>query len=626
MTYTFKLSRRLARLKTGTLSVAILFTLSCTDTTDANSPDLVLPSSVAINPNSTTVGPNQTVQFEALRTSSGEAIPLSALVWTASGGTVDSTGKYTAGDLGGTYQVIVEKSTKRYGVTLEYGVDTAVVTVAAIAQFVLSPASYVVPAGATVQFTAEGRSPDDAPVAVVPRFAATGGTISAAGAYTAGETAGDFSVIATDSASGKADTSAVSITPPSPTPPSPTPPSPTPPSPTPPSPTPPSPTLEDILINPTSVSLESGETTLFSVTGQMSDGSISAVSVTWSASGGSISSAGAYTAGQTAGTYRVIAAQSGATLADTAIITITAPTPLPPTASNCSRTIPVTTTSALVAALNGALPGDCIRAAAGTYAPGSPMLTRSGTASQPITLEGTGSNTVLTLGGNGGIYLRGSHWRIRKLRITDGFFGIQAEGSGYSELDSLEIDHTKQSAINLRYGTHHTVVRNSWIHDTGEGTARYGEAIYIGGYAAAGSAAIDEAADDNQVLDNRFGPNVRAEAIDIKRGSDRVIARGNTMDGTGTVYEYGHVLGLVAGAGQDLQFTDNVLVKGMPHGITIWQGSAVFRRNRISLQNVLNYPTSVGIYRSGGTVTVACDNVVTDIPAGGSAYNVPCTP
>ena len=310
---------------------------------------------------------------------------------------------------------------------------------------------------------------------------------------------------------------------------------------------------------------------------------------------------------------------------DTATVSVNSVSPAPP-GSNCTRTIQVANPSSLTSALNSALPGDCIRAAGGTYALGAPILSRSGTASQPISLEGSGSGTVFTLGGNGGIYLKGSHWRIRKLRITNGFFGIQAEGSAFSELDSLEIDHMKQSAINLRYGTHHTIVKNSRIHNTGEGTARYGEGIYIGGYAAAGRAAIDEAADDNQILDNRFGPNVRAEAIDIKRGSDRVIARGNSMDGTGTVFEYGHVLALVAGAGQALQFTDNVIVKGIPHGITVWQGSAVFRRNRISLQNAVNYPTPVGIYRSSGMVTVACDNVVTDIPSGGAAYNVPCTP
>ena len=40
--------------------------------------------------------------------------------------------------------------------------------------------------------------------------------------------------------------------------------------------------------------------------------------VTYSATGGTISSGGLYTAGSTAGTFRVIAVQQGGTLADTA--------------------------------------------------------------------------------------------------------------------------------------------------------------------------------------------------------------------------------------------------------------------------------------------------------------------
>ena len=49
--------------------------------------------------------------------------------------------------------------------------------------------------------------------------------------------------------------------------------------------------------------------------------------MTYSATGGTITTGGLYTAGSTAGTFRVIAAQQGGTLADTAAVTITAPPP-----------------------------------------------------------------------------------------------------------------------------------------------------------------------------------------------------------------------------------------------------------------------------------------------------------
>ena len=59
----------------------------------------------------------------------------------------------------------------------------------------------------------------------------------------------------------------------------------------------------------------------------MSDNSTAAVTVTWTATGGSVTSSGRYTAGATAGTFRVIATQQGGTKADTSTVTITPAAP-----------------------------------------------------------------------------------------------------------------------------------------------------------------------------------------------------------------------------------------------------------------------------------------------------------
>ena len=309
----------------------------------------------------------------------------------------------------------------------------------------------------------------------------------------------------------------------------------------------------------------------------------------------------------------------------------TAPTPPPPppppsSSASCTRKVNVSTVSALSSATSNALAGDCIIVAAGTYAVGVPSWSRSGTSSKPITVQGAGSATVFTLAGNGGMYVRGNYWRVRQLRVTNGLFGIQTERVNNVELDSLEVDNMQQQAINLRYGTNHTVVKNSKIHDTGKANPSWGEGVYIGGYASYGSSSPDYAADDNQVLNTTFGPNVRAEAIDISEGADRVIANGNRIDGTGTVYKYGQMNSLVGIRGTGHQFNDNVLSKGAPDGFMLYSGSATFRRNRIALYALTNYPSPMGIYRNGGTAIVGCDNIVTNIPAGGGAYNVKCTP
>jgi hypothetical protein len=82
-------------------------------------------------------------------------------------------------------------------------------------------------------------------------------------------------------------------------------------------------------ITPGSASLTPGTSQQFSAIGRLANGSRVDIGVNWSATGGPIDPGGTYVAGDTAGTYRVIAANTAGTLADTASVTITAP-PAPP--------------------------------------------------------------------------------------------------------------------------------------------------------------------------------------------------------------------------------------------------------------------------------------------------------
>src|SRR5260370_164624 len=65
-----------------------------------------------------------------------------------------------------------------------------------------------------------------------------------------------------------------------------------------------------------------GGTVQLAVYGKRKNGDSVAVGVAYAATGGIVSAAGLYTAGQSAGTYQVIATQSGGTLASTAAVTI----------------------------------------------------------------------------------------------------------------------------------------------------------------------------------------------------------------------------------------------------------------------------------------------------------------
>ena len=67
-----------------------------------------------------------------------------------------------------------------------------------------------------------------------------------------------------------------------------------------------------------------GDVARFGVVGQLSDGTTQSVSAMFDATGGTVTPAGAFTAGQTPGTFHVIATVQGGSnlLADTAVVVI----------------------------------------------------------------------------------------------------------------------------------------------------------------------------------------------------------------------------------------------------------------------------------------------------------------
>jgi hypothetical protein len=168
-----------------------------------------------------------------------------------------------------------------------------------LTQVALAPSSTSLSPGANQQFTVTATWSDGSTTAPAVTYSATGGTITAAGLYTAGSTAGSFRVIAVQQGGTLADTSAVTITAPTAT-------------------------LTSLSLTPASTSLATGGSQQFAVSGTWSDGSTTTPAVTYSATGGSITAVGLYTAGSTAGSFRVIAVQQGGTLADTSAVTITA--------------------------------------------------------------------------------------------------------------------------------------------------------------------------------------------------------------------------------------------------------------------------------------------------------------
>jgi Bacterial Ig-like domain (group 2)/Right handed beta helix region len=395
MTYTFKLSRRLARLREISFLTALLVTVSCSgESLNDPSPPVAAsdPTAVTITPDFATVPLNGSTQFEARPVSAGKFITSSrrnwfrrykpakvsvtpetstlrigatqafnvstanadgttlksSMTWSASGGHIDTTGRYTAGTHPGRFAVIV---------TIPSGLsDTAIVVVTetapipppttTVSAVVLTPQAAAVKAGGAVSFRADGRTDNGSTVAINADYSASGGSISPSGEYTAPSAAGAYKVIARDPGSGKADTAAVTVTVDLPV-------------------------LAQVVLTPAAATIVAGGTKQFSATGRLTTGASVSIAPSYSATGGGITSSGMYSAGQSAGSFRVVATDTATGKADTASITVTsvvASISVSPSSSSLTTGQTKQLTAAVLDAAGAALSGQPIAWSSGNTA------------------------------------------------------------------------------------------------------------------------------------------------------------------------------------------------------------------------------------------------------------------
>lgn len=215
--------------------------------------------------------------------------------------------------------------------------------------------------------------------------------------------------------------------------------------------------------------------------------------------------------------------------------------PVPPVGvgTQVQRTVRVATATALKAALLDARAGDAILLADGTYS-GRFVIGAgvNGTAAAPIQL--LGSRAAVLDGGSLQtgyvLHLQGSHWQLKGFSITNGLKGIMADGASQNVFDSLSIYQIGEEAIHLRKFSSHNRIQSVSIRETGLKTPDYGEGIYIGSaknHWATQSGGSPDKCDSNLVINNRIGPAVRAECIDVKEGTTGSLIRDNYFDATG---------------------------------------------------------------------------------------------
>jgi hypothetical protein len=235
------------------------------------------------------------VQLEAVaQLADGRVVRQPPLAWTVPAGEVDGDGYFTAPDAAGTYTVNARAAS---GVSAKADVNVKAGK-RAVQHITITPSTATVPVGQARQFVAEGSYDDGTvkPVSVV--WSSNGGTINADGYFKAGGTPGTFFVAARYKQGNQVDTATVTVTPAE---------------------------IVDLEIEPDGSSLATGAHQQFSATARLSDGTLREVGAAWQATGGVINSAGLYTAGSIAGTFRVVAVVAGSSFADTVPVTITAP-------------------------------------------------------------------------------------------------------------------------------------------------------------------------------------------------------------------------------------------------------------------------------------------------------------
>ena len=488
---------------TPTAAGTFSFILNVTDLGNANRGELtvyvVVNSSAGINvsvsPSSTSVPSAGTQQFSATVINTSNT----AVTWSASGGTISSSGLFTAPSV--TTATTATVTATSVADPTKYAQSTVTVNGPATVSVAVSPTSSNLISAGSQQFTATVSNTSNTAVT----WTATGGTVSSGGMFTAPSVSS--STTATITATSVADTTksahaSVTVNPPA---------------------------TVSVSVSPTSSSLLSAATQQFIATVS----NTSNTGVTWSATSGTISSSGLYTAPSvTSSTTATVTARSIADTTKSAQATVsvnvtTTPPPPPPPATGADNTYCGTGN---VANFGGndtvaALPQACINTAlANTPSPGKVTTVASGGSVQSaINAAACGDVIELQAGATftGTFQLPnkscdGQHWiTIRTsapdsslppegTRLTPCYAGVASlpdrppyycasaanvmptilaggnqafitqAGAGYYRLIGLEISHPAgmpvgqpDTLVALTSGTllpHHVILDRCWIH------------------------------------------------------------------------------------------------------------------------------------------------------------------
>jgi hypothetical protein len=298
--------------------------------------------SISVSPYTANIQTGGQQQF----TASVSGTSNTGVAWKATGGTVTTTGLYTAPFTAGTYTVTATSSADSTKSA------SATVTVSQPAQVSISVSPYTanIQTGGQQQFTASVFGTSNTGVG----WKATGGTVTPTGLYTAPSTAGTYTVTATSAAdSTKSASATVTVS---------------------------QPTQVSISVSPGTASLQGGGQQQFTA---MISGT-SNTAVTWTASGGTITTSGLYTAPTTAGTYTVMAVSAAnSSTSASATVSVSAPQAVSISISPTSIAMPEKWQQQFSARVSGSASTGVIW----TVSKGTGTITQSGLYTAPQAVE-----------------------------------------------------------------------------------------------------------------------------------------------------------------------------------------------------------------------------------------------
>ena len=179
------------------LLIVVAFPVACNSEKTGGGPNPSAPSPMVrlvLSPGSATLSAGGVVTFAASVVHEDGTTSVPSVTWSATGGTITSSGVYTAGAAAGSFEV----KASLVGGSLTQSAGVAVVaSVSPIVSVSVSPSSATLAPGGTLLFAASAVREDGSTLVPDVTYTATGGTITAGGLYTADATPGTFSVTAT---------------------------------------------------------------------------------------------------------------------------------------------------------------------------------------------------------------------------------------------------------------------------------------------------------------------------------------------------------------------------------------------------------------------------------------------